>query len=206
MANSEKKPSQDDDKSGPRNNGERKSINTGLSSFNSNAGEASLALRKLATSRAANAARERWSKAALPNADISSDPEPQATNSEQGGSSIHTPQESVVKNLSPLEEVEALQRELDQIQQIEPSRARSQMLRDLAARIRRMEALSQVANTRTGEVKTTERLVRREVQRMTNIVLRAIVESSRAADLSLTTVTNCECLNIPSILKCREIF
>jgi hypothetical protein len=186
-------------------NDERKSINTGLSSFNSNAGEASLALRKLATSRAANAARERWSKAALPNADISSDPEPQATNSEQGGSSIHTPQESVVKNLSPLEEVEALQRELDQIQQIEPSRARSQMLRDLAARLRRMEPLSQVANTRTGEVKTTERLVR-EVQRMTNIVLRAIVESSRAADLSLTTVTNCECLNIPSILKCREIF
>jgi hypothetical protein len=146
------------------------------------------------------------SKAALPNADYSSDPEPQATNSEQGGSSIHTPQESVVKNLSPLEEVEALQRELDQIQQTEPSRARSQMLKDLAARLRRMEALSQVANTRTGEVKTTERLVRREVQRMTNIVLRAIVESSRAADLSLTTVTNCECLNIPSILKCREIF
>jgi hypothetical protein len=107
--------------------------------------------------------------------------------------------------LSPLEEVEALQRELDQIQQTEPSRARSQMLRDLAARLRRMEPLSQVANTRTGEVKTTERLVR-EVQRMTNIVLRAIVESSRAADLSLTTVTNCGCLNIPSILKCREIF
>jgi hypothetical protein len=112
----------------------------------------------------------------------------------------------VIKNLSPLEEVEALQRELDQIQQTEPSRARSQMLRDLVARLRRMEALSQVANTRTGEVKTTERLVGREVQRMTNSVLRTIVESSQTADLRSTTVTACECLRIPSILKSREIF
>jgi hypothetical protein len=145
------------------------------------------------------------SKAALPNADYSSDPEPQATNSEQEGSSINTPQESVVKNLSPLEEVEALQRKLDQIQQTEPPRARSQMLRDLAAQQRRIEALSQVANTRTGEVKTIERLVGRDVQRMTSSVLGTIVESSQTADLSSTTVTDCECLRIPSNLKCREI-
>jgi hypothetical protein len=77
----------------------------------------------------------------------------------------------VIRNLSPLEEVKALQRELDQIQQTEPSEVRSQMLRDLAARLQRMEALSQVANTRTGEFRITERLVGREVQRMTNSVL-----------------------------------
>jgi hypothetical protein len=80
------------------------------------------------------------------------------------------------------------------------------MLRNLAARLRRMEALSQVANTRTGAVRITERLVGREVQRMTNSVLWTIVESSQTADLSSATVTDCERLRIPSILKCREIF
>jgi hypothetical protein len=59
MVNSEEKQSQNDDKSGPRNNGERKSMNTGLSSLNPNAGEVSSARKRLATSQAANAARER---------------------------------------------------------------------------------------------------------------------------------------------------
>jgi hypothetical protein len=56
----------------------------------------------------------------------------------------------VSRNLSPLEKAAALQRELDRIRQTEPSRARSQILRDIDARIRRMEALGQLGNMNTS--------------------------------------------------------
>jgi len=191
MVDTEKKPSQNDDKSEPRNNSKQKDVNTRPSASNSSTGEDSSDSRWPTISRAANAARERWKPVVWPGTEANSNSETQSNKTETGESSTNKPQESVSRNLSPLEEVEALQRELDQIRQTEPSRARSQRLRDLWGQLLRKEALYSLADTRTGEVKTTERLVGREVRQMTNLVIRTIVESSQTADLSSNTVTNC---------------
>jgi hypothetical protein len=166
MANSEKKLSPKDNKSEPRNNIQRNRINAYLSTFNLNAGEGSSAPRRPPTSSAANAARERWNKAVLLNAYNNSNPEPQAINTERGASSTDKLQESVVRNLSPEEELEALLRELNQLEHTEPSRAQWQRFRDIDARIRRMEALGQLGSMNTpsidvGEVQTIERVAGR---------------------------------------------